>query len=230
MRESIKSIENNINGNVSCAIYDNASKDGSRDYLIGQDGCNGFDFWCNETNIGKAKALNWLVDNRFDNIKDDDLIFSLDSDLRLVTEKFFDKVQSIWDVIGNKVSCIVCKQTGNSLYKRNIAYRHSDTGNFNYFVPEEGYGHGVAGGALIVPYKYWKQVGGYNEDNGLYGGNDGNLMLRLFQDTGKPICVIEDLRVFHPFEDNKEYQAWKDTAHQQQMVHGKCIESKGFFD
>jgi len=123
---------------------------------------------------------------------------------------------------------MVCTQTGNSLFKRNFKWTDSEKG-FQYFVPPEGYGHGIAGGAIIVPYKNWTAVNGYKEGIGIYGGNDGNLTLSLFNKTKKPISVIKDLVVFHFPEDSKEYQQWKDNQHQSIIKTGKS-DNKGFYD
>lgn len=182
-------------------------------------------------NIGKSKAINEEVKKFSDCtiINKSDLIFSMDSDLQILNPNFFTEVERIWNLVHNRVSCLVCWQEGNSLYKREICFYDSGKG-FNYFVPKEGYGHGIAGGGIITNKENWDLVGGYRENCGLFGGDDGFLMLDLYNKTNKPICVIKELNVFHPFNDDIKYRAWKDKCLTQQVQLGKCIEEKGFYD
>ena len=214
---------------INVAIVDNASKDNSKE-IITNFGPSYSLF--SPTNIGKAKALNQLVkeySERNGGIEDDDLIISLDSDIYLTQFTFFDTLRVIWSILQDKVACLVCFQIGNSLFKRQFNWTQSKKG-FSYFCPSEGYGSGVAGGAVIMPYKYWKAVKGYTEDRGIYGSNDGLLLLKLWNHTNKPICVVKELEVYHAHEDNMTYEAWKQIAQQEQLKHGKCLASKGFYD
>lgn len=215
--------------NVYISVVDNASKD---NYLEILQPFNSALTILNKSNIGKAKALNNLIKQYSDStqhIEDDDLIMSLDSDIYITQASFFDTLQSIWSILKEKVSCLVCFQTGNSLFKRKFEWTDSKKG-FNYFCPSEGYGAGIAGGAIIIPYKYWKLVNGYDENKGIYGSNDGNLLYGLYNKTKKPICVIKELEVFHSHEENLDYQKWKDEAHKQQVIYGKCMSNGGFYD
>jgi len=217
-----------LDNDTKVSIVDNNSQDGSVDVI------KEYSFLdlvlYRDTNVGKAIAINELVKQTNDimKIKDDDLIFSLDSDITLVTDNFFKRVMEIWPVMEKHVSCLVCTQTGNSLCKRSFEWTDSNKG-FHYFVPSEGYGFGIAGGAMITPYKYWKKIGGYREQLGIYGGNDGNALLDLYTKISKPITVIKDLEVFHFEEENKEYQKWKDDQHQSMLSIGRSF-SAGFFD
>jgi glycosyltransferase involved in cell wall biosynthesis len=218
-----------ITPNINVAIVDNASKDGSKaiidklppDYIL-----------LNGTNTGKAVAMNGLIkeySEGFCHIEDDDLIMSLDSDIYLTQPTFFNTLSTIWSILHDKVSCLVCFQIGNSLFKRQFEWTESKKG-FNYFCPKELYGYGIAGGAIIIQYKYWKAVGGYSEGKGIYGGNDGTLLKMLSDYMHKPICVIKELEVYHAPEDNMTYQAWKDMVHQEHLKSGKSAIIKGFYD
>lgn len=183
-------------------------------------------------NIGKAKALNLLVNKLNDKylISDNDLIFSLDSDIKITNPNFFSIVKNCYKLFEkDKISCLVCSQVGNSLFKREINYLEFNK-EFSYFLPEEGFGYGIPGGGLLTTFKNWKLVGGYDERKGIYGSNDGTLFVNLNKITKLPICVIKELEIFHPFEDDTKYKEWKEKAHKQQLTYGRCIEEKGFYD
>ena len=232
LKDSMSSILKQKNENVKYIIVDNKSKNSEEiKKILFLNAADLTDYECLPNNIGKARAINNAV-NAISDIKDDDLILLLDSDISLVTENFFDKVEEVWTAFKDKVSCLVCTQTGNSLCKREWCWRKSTSG-IEYFVPSEGYGYGIAGGGMITSFRNWKTVGGFRINNGtnIYGNNDGPLMVDLFRKTGKPICVINDLKVFHPFdENNNDYQKWKDRQHQSIIRTGKTSDSNGFYD
>ncbi len=227
IKENRKNLKEDLKVKVS--VVDNASKDGSQTILKRfQDEGLIDTLVLSEANVGKAIAIDRLVFEAGKNgLKDDDLVFSLDSDISLIADDFFTKLDDIWTKVAGKVSCIVCQQLGNSLFKRKMNWRNSGKG-FDYFA--DPYGEGIAGGAIIVPFRHWKMVNGYDTSRGLYGGNDGQMMLNLHRMLNMPVCVIRDLTVFHPYEENLNYIVWKKEAHKQQMSHQKCIFSKGFYD
>jgi len=214
------------NHNINVVVFDNASKDNSKDIIIDHKIIN--HSYISPKNVGKARAINYIVSKILTNISDDDLIFSLDSDIYLIEEDFFDKTIKYWKLLKNHVSCLICWQEGVSLYRRQLKFQKYN--KLEYFVPSEGYGYGIAGGAMLIPYKNWKAVNGYRENCGLFGGDDGNLTLDLFRTIKKPICVVKNLRVFHPGDNNIEYRKWKDEALIQQIKNGKCLKNKGFFE
>ena len=233
LAETLNSIYRNMEkaDNVLVSVVDNDSIDMSKVLLLNnKDLLEKIVF--NPINVGKARAANELIRDLvfspYIRIHDEDLIFSLDSDLRLESPDFFNTIKKVWKDIGTSVSCLVCAQVGNSLMKRDLKFNKTSSG-YTYFIPEEGYGHNVAAGAVIVPYKYWQKVGGYSE-RGLYGGDDGPLLRNLFKVTKKPICVVKDLTVFHPYDTNLEYKQWKEKCFNQQRKFGKCVETRGFFD
>lgn len=237
LQNCLESISKNAMPDVRVSIFDNASIDGNIN-AIGKfqiSGLMGITVRINEVNVGKAVALNSLVSELECHLHDDDLIFSLDSDISLVSEDFFQRAIDIWKIIGDKVSCMVCRQSGNSLFRREIFYQDSPIGNFGYFAPKEGYGAGIAGGAMFIPYRHWKTVGGYDITKGadgkaaLYGGHDGNLMLNLYRKTNLPVCVIRELEVFHPPEENMDYQKWKDSIHDEHRKFGRMVSTEEFF-
>lgn len=219
---------------VKVAVVDNASVDDSPAILKESQDAGVIDtLILSGMNVGKAVAIDRLVFEGglcYPNIKglaDDDIVLSLDSDITLLTEDFFSKLADFWMTLKGRVSCVVCQQLGNSLFKRKMNWRDSGKG-FSYFA--DPLGSGIAGGAISTTFRHWKMVNGYETGRGLYGGNDGQLMLNLHQKLGLPVCVIRELMVFHPYEENHEYMTWKREAHRQQIANQKCIFKKGFFD
>ena len=238
MRQSIDSILLQQANDVLIGVVDNASKDDSRELLEGPLNEDVDCLLLNDVNVGKAIAMNTLVKTAIDkfNLQDDDLIFSLDSDIKLNALNFFTNMKEIWTILSKHVSCLVCTQSGNNLSKRQFEWTDSKK-SFHYFVPKEGYGYGIAGGAVITSIANWKLINGYRENMGkdkkqaaLYGGMDGWLLYDLFTSTHKPICVIKELEVFHFDEENKEYQKWKNQVHLEHQKFGFSKTTKGFFD
>lgn len=228
-----KIIDNNKNiigkdNNILYSIIDNCSLIEKTDFKS----ISNIIYMSLSKNIGKAKATNLLIDKLNEKylIGDNDLIFSLDSDISLNNPNFFKVLHNCYKLFeNNKISCIACYQVGNSLFKRDINFLNYKD-EFNYFIPSEKFGYGIPGGGLITTYKNWKLVKGYSENRGIYGSNDGTFFLNASNITGYPICVIKELEIFHPFEDDIKYKEWKETAHKQQNKYGKCVEEKGFYD
>lgn len=235
-KRSVESILSAIEATRACPIeyniIDNNSKDGSQEFLLKHS--NKININLNNKNMGKAVATNIAIKEAAKRLNKDSVLFLVDSDIRLTDLNFFNEFLEIWSKIKTQVSAIVCNQDGNSLMKRDFVWRESK--DFSYFVPSEGYGSGIAGGAMFVPYEYWLKVKGYRENTGpkctpsIYGSNDGLLMLDLWTKTLKPITIIKDLEVYHPFEENKDYQKWKIMQHNALKENGHSVATKGFFD
>ena len=217
------------------SIIDNKSSDYEITWLKSEEiKYPNVNFIFNDFNMSKAKALNKLfklTDEKY-KFADEDLIMSIDSDIKIETPdqiNFFEKVLSAYNILQEHISCLVFNQSGHSLIKRQMNFiKYKDM--FEYFVPCEGYGNGVAGGALLISVKNWKQISGYRENMGLYGGDDAYIMVDCFQQIRKPICVLNCPKVYHPFPTNDKYEEWKQKCFKQQLSLGKCVEEKGFFD
>ena len=230
-------------GKVSLYITDNNSKDGSKDYLTNLsknpdprfDSCKIF---LNDVNCGKAKAVNEMAKIALQDANST-LLMLIDSDIRICQPEMLAIACEIGWVTKDKVSAMVCWQTGNSLFKRHFQWTKTVKENlpeFNYFVPNEGFGSGIAGGAMFLWNQDWINVGGFRENMGkdkkpsIYGSNDGCLLFDAFSRTNRPIMVIKELEVYHPPEVDLKYQAWKDSLHREHIQYGHSITEKGFFD
>ncbi len=183
-------------------------------------------------NIGKAAAINHLVS--LAEIPDDGIILLIDSDIEVIPNDFASKLEEAWKRCKGQVSAIICMQSGNSLHRRKLEFFNISPGISTFF-PIEGYGHGIAGGAMSVISSAFKSVGGFNMKTGangnpsIYGSNDGLLMLSLWNKLQKPVCVIKELEVYHPPEPDSNYQKWKDGVHQEHAKFGHAVTDKGFY-
>ena len=220
-----KAYEDSNSGTVDIVYKDNGSTDQSREFL---ESCErrGIGTIIG-ANIGKARAVNDIVKSREGTY---DVVVSLDSDMKFEDpSSFFFNLEKTFVKFGKKISCAVAWQTGNSLFKRKFEWTPTPVG-ISYFAPKEGYGYGIAGGCLAVSASDWKTVEGYDENRGIYGANDGNLLLRLFRMTNRPICVVKELETYHPPEKDRAYGKWKEDRQKEQMNYGKCLSSVGFYD
>ena len=160
----------------------------------------------------------------------------LDSDICLdtLTPDFTDILENTWKILETECSAIVCMQSGNTLHKRDMDFIQFVPG-MSVFFPCEGYGYGIAGGAMSVKYRDFKKVNGFRTDTGangkpsLYGSNDGRLTLDLWNTTKKPICVVKELQVYHPPEPDKKYQEWKNKVQQEHLQYGHALTERGFY-
>ena len=217
--------ESSGSGTVDIVYKDNGSVDESREFL---ESCahRGMDVIIG-ANIGKARAINDIVKSREGKY---DVIVSLDSDMKFEDPRsFFFNLEKTFHKFGNKISCAVGWQTGNSMFRRKFEWIQTPSG-ISYFAPKEGYGYGIAGGCIAVSAEDWKTCEGYDESRGIYGSNDGIIMLKLFRRTNRPICVVRELVTYHPPEKDEAYKKWKDDRQKEQMNYGKCMSSVGFYD
>lgn len=231
--ESNKKIINN-SSNILYSIIDNNSTVEKTDFKS----ISNIIYVSLNKNIGKAKAINLLVNKLNEKyvIKDDDLIFSLDSDITITNPNFFKILEECYKLFDkNKICCLVCNQIGNNLTKRNLAFLNFNN-IFNYFIPSEGFGYQIAGGGIIIPYKHWKAIKGYDETLGvnktanIYSGADGRIMYNIFMKTDLSICLIKELEVFHPFDTDEGYKKWKEQQHKDMLTYGYTTAVNGFYD
>lgn len=227
---------NSIDSSLPTFIYDNASIDMSVEYLKTQQ--NKFkNIELSTKNVGKALAINNMVraDNNMNIIDDDDLIFSIDSDLTIQKpDEFYPLMNKVWNTFKDKISCIATWQIGHNVFTRNIEWTQHPDG-FHYYMPLLN-GDGIPGGAISIPYKYWKIFNGYRENTGynrkstIYGGEDGYLLVDLYDKIKLPICVIKELVVYHPYEDNIDYAKWKIKMCNEINIHGHTVTSGEYFN
>lgn len=230
-------------GPVRLYLTDNNSKDGSKEFLTEfskkpDTRFTSCQIFLNEINSGKSKAVNEMSKIALQSANST-LLFLLDSDISICHPEMLAIASEIAELTSDKVSSLVCWQTGNSLFARKFSWTNSIKANippFSYFVPKEGFGVGIAGGAMFMWDKNWKNIGGFRENMGnngksaIYGAADGCLLFDSFSITNKPIMVIKELEVYHPPEIDIKYQEWKKQLHKEHIINGHAITERGFFD
>jgi hypothetical protein len=136
-------------------------------------------------------------------IKPNDLIFVLDGDIKLLSYQFFNSLYEISQKILKELSCIICYH--KNYYKVNINYKWQRYKGYTCYIPMDGYGLGVAGGAIATYYKNWAKINGYRENIDNPYECDSFLMYDLYRDGLNPVCLVRDLCVFQPVNNEKMY-------------------------
>lgn len=182
----------------------------------------------NPRNIGKAKGLNTFLPD----IQDEDLLISLDSDLQIVSPKqqFFQTMQELYVGLPS-CAVLVPEQLGNSQHILDgYTWEDVQVNGRTISVIESTYGFHIAGGCLAIRGALFKNIKGYRENRGLFGGDDGFLFLDAADSSEDRILLTKALQVFHPEGTDAGYIAWKRKALSQQDSAGRCLLYKGFYD
>ncbi len=213
-KESIESILQDVDKSqydVMVYIGDNNTKDSEmRDWLSSLphrgDGEKKVkvEVYFGEKNIGKGMMVNHL----YKNSRKCDYLFSIDSDMKVETENFVDKMLFHLTRIQN-CGLISAQQSGLS--------QHWWGRGVNEEVREGmkvGYspgGIGVAGGCVCLRTVDWISVGMYRENHDIYTGDDGILTYNIQKKLGKDVLISKDCVMFHPSfeEEEKGYVEWK---------------------
>lgn len=158
-------------------------------------------------NIGKALIVNDLFDKYSDN---EDWFFTCDSDIKfeIDQEDIFGRLLKLSKELSDKnLGLISINQHGHNcqLYDHQC---HNTTigGELISWAP---HGRALAGGALFISTKAFRQVGRYNNTLGPYGSDD-DLLLASLKAQNFFACCARNMFVFHPHGEIKEgYMALK---------------------
>jgi GT2 family glycosyltransferase len=178
-----------------------------------------------DKNYGKAKVVNDLVSEHINNNPNCEYFISCDSDIVLPlgnTEIFerMDKAANIMETqYSKKFSYFALEQLGACCHQHEKfdSKLKLDIEDVVYNSKIEG----IAGGAIFVSVKFWKEVGGYRV-MGVYSGDDGYLLYDSFR-TGHTASVIKTISVFHPGDSTTEYTEWKKS--QLSMCTGRPVDN-----
>lgn len=180
-------------------------------------------------NVGKAKAVNNVV-AKYGEVQS--ILCSFDGDL-VVDEHgcFFDKMEETFIGLhkyGN-YDILCANLTGNNAHNlrllRGIHYTP-----FGKILYNPKGGSGVAGGCLVMDTAIFTSLGGYRTNQGIYGGNDGFLIVDVMKRNPNALVgMVESLSVFHPFEHDEGYERYKREAIDKIRKTG-FGETKGFYD
>jgi glycosyltransferase involved in cell wall biosynthesis len=218
-------------------IFDNAS-DTSVIHLLNNFKCKHKDLvtmHLNKRNIGKSKALNSFIRD----INAKDVVCSFDSDLIIERTIERDNISGMFFTEGANLvtngpkggkipSIVVPDQTGNGQHLVRKEWKNTGLKIEEHI--ESNFGLNIAGGCLFVKGNTFKNIGGYRENRGMFGGDDGYLLLDVSKHEKAPVHLYKNLVVFHPFDENDAYKDWKRTALVHQLMHQRCLFYKGFFD
>ena len=224
------------------AVADNGSKDGSAELLKANYRSGTIDLlMLSPKNLGKPKMLNLLLAEilKRETIAPDDLIMSLDSDIKLGGNgEFFSHTQALCTAARGNFSAMSVQLSENNNHW--VDFSKLVPVEFNgdkvYFWPHSD---GVAGPVIIAPYSTWSTIHGYRENCGkngtsaIYGADDCMLFRDAYAYTGgKPIMISSKLISLHPETRDEAYQAWKDETNR---IMAKCfgnseLPEKGFYD
>lgn len=157
-----------------------------------------------EKNIGKGMMVNYL----YKNSRKCDYLFSIDSDMKVETENFVDKMLFHLTRIQN-AGLISSQQSGLSQHWWDRGVEEETREGLKVgFSPQ---GVGVAGGCLCLRSVDWNAVGMYRENHDIYTGDDGILTYNIQNKLGKDVLISKECTMFHPFieESEKNYAEWK---------------------
>jgi glycosyltransferase involved in cell wall biosynthesis len=219
-----------VSREINILVCDNNSKEETKKVLKTFE--NKFNIHYNDKNIGKSA----LVNKMYKSLKVDrnDILIIMDGDLEIVgsSDDFFNLSEKI--IKGLDCSIAVANQQGNNCHKFNAPWIYCEPGKFNY-VANLG-GGGMAGGVTIIKCGLWEEVGGYRENTGpnetapIYGSDDGFLLHDSSLISEKPVVIIKELLVNHPFDEDPGYKKWKNDRFVEHLRHGFCLETKGYYD
>lgn len=217
LRSVIQDLERS-KGEHFLVVVDNASKDGTLPAikLMKDHSPVKFELISYNFNIGKAKAVNVAVETYG---CDYSTICSFDGDLVIADRRdsFFDRMEEVYLAVRmckentSKMSfSVLCSNlSGNDAHNKHLlkGCYVSPFGNILY---NPRGGSGVAGGCLVVGADIFAAVGGYRTNLGVYGGNDGYLTNDIMKKyPSAMIGMTESLSVYHPFENDADYEIYK---------------------
>ena len=155
-------------------------------------------------NKGKAYNVNKMIN--YVNLKniEYDYILTCDSDIIFIEDiiHYFKKLN--FDNHG----IIALNQLEHSCHIKNNLEKKIELHNGIkikfYYSPN---GTHIAGGCWFIKREAWLMSGGYKVF-GVYCSDDATL-LKDISNLGFKVCICDNLKVIHPFDNNKEYAEWK---------------------
>lgn len=220
-KESIESILEDVEKSqydVMVYIGDNNTKDPEmRDWLSSLSYHRGDDendekkkkvkveVYFGEKNIGKGMMINHL----YKNSRKCDYLFSIDSDMKVETENFVDKMLFHLTRIQN-AGLISAQQSGLGQHWWGSGVNEETREGLK--VGYSSNAVGIAGGCVCLRSVDWNSVGMYRENHDIYTGDDGILTYNIQNKLGKDVLISKECVMFHPpheGEEEKDYAEWK---------------------
>jgi hypothetical protein len=170
-----------------------------------------------DKNIGKAGIINQMYIQKG---YDCDVLISLDSDMIFKYDSYNFIDEMVIALVENpEFGLLSTFQENNDQHLWNGL---SETKTTKHHIIKYGKFNSVAGGCIVLSNVMWKTIGGYSTHGKVYGFDDG-LMMQSVHLKGAQVGVIENVKLFHPDDENEEYRAWKKENIAQRK-------EKGFFD
>ena len=176
--------------------------------ISGKFACSMFRF---DKNFGKAFVVNTLVEKYN---KEFQFLLTCDSDIIFLKEenKFIDKLKNVM-LNYEKEQGVKCGVVGTA-YKNGGVHnfdKMDKTGNINGDIVcwESKNTAVVAGGCILIDYKLWKEIKGY-EVKGIFGEIDASLMVKSGL-SNYMNCVCMDAIVHHPEDNDSGYRDYKNS-------------------
>ena len=226
LKKNINSIKSQINiKDTRCDFYyagwcKNESYCNKLDTVINEH--NPIKYIKQDKNYGKAYNVNELLKD----IPQDkyDMLITFDSDIIFKDNNFISTIDRIQQNIVNigllapnmeEAPCHSCDNFSKMKINNDIITFNDRDGS----VGRER-NCGISGGCLCIDFKIWKQINGYKV-MGVYAGEDAQL-LNDIASKQRCACIIEDLYIIHPKDENSAYNKWKGETCQRLWKEGRC--------
>lgn len=161
-------------------------------------------------NVGKGTIVNKMVEDLAEYGRPD-YVISLDSDIVVQHPHWVENFISMFEM------CPRWKDLGGVAAQQEGECCHVLTNNpktLPSFLPGCTYtvvpdNEGVAGGAILTPYRVWRTLGGYRAHR-IYASDDADFMFACAQHKLiVPVVSDRAVTVLHPTGDDTDYREWK---------------------
>ena len=207
----------------------NGGPDSLKKYLVDEvqntlDAADTYDVYDPGSNIGKPQVVNAMV-NQLSETFPLDYVLSMDSDIivqdPLWLEKFLQAYKEFPDP--GRLGCLSAQQLGHCCHALRSEPIIFKSGHYTYVTG--AYNEGVAGGAILTPYRVWRDIGGYRAKR-VYASDDAHYALDCHL-RNLLMCIVNEVAVQHPYGDEPGYVDWKVRAARGEV---SADESKGFYE
>ena len=215
---------NTSKNDVTLYVGDNNSPQDMRDWLVDITIYNPkIKLYLGEKNIGKPLFVNTLYQKH----NDCDYIMFVDSDMIADENNQYNFIDKMVEVLidNPQFGLLSSFQKENSCHILPNSKKMTTNGNTIIYNETE---KGIGGGCCIMSKKDWMGIGGKFMVLNLYGYDDAIMVRDTVYRLNKMVGVVENVKLIHPFDTNKDYYKWKKTNESKQ--YRDISNLKGFFD
>jgi glycosyltransferase involved in cell wall biosynthesis len=182
-----------------------------------------FKLFLSNENIGKARIVNHVHKSA----RKCDYVCSMDSDMMIKNEDFFDHMTYGLDNFDGKIGLVCAEQDKGSIHKRSMLTTKLENAGHTYMCSPIG---GTAGSCLMIKNDTWKAVGGYAEFDNIFGGNDGWVVAQVTKRLKKLTALSVEGVCDHIGEHTQQYHSWKVHQATTLKASGQFKSNSGFYD